>query len=163
MTRASHDPAARRAHGPEDSWVDGPHGRYWGRYGAAGLLLAHPEAGVLLQHRAAWSHHGGTWGLPGGARKAGETAAQAAIREADEEASVPPHLVEVLELSVLDLGYWSYTTVVARSSEVFEPVVGDLESLEVRWVPLDEVSALELHPGLVMAWPQLALRVHTLL
>src|SRR4051812_11138310 len=114
MTRATHDAAARRPRGPEDAWVDGPRGRYWGTFGAAGLLLAHPEAGVLLQHRVAWSHFGGTWGLLGGARKTGETPEQAAIREADEEGSVPPDAVVVLGSSVLDLGYWTYTTVLAR-------------------------------------------------
>ena len=28
MTRATHDPDARRPRGPEDSWVDGPGNRY---------------------------------------------------------------------------------------------------------------------------------------
>src|SRR6187402_2918481 len=100
MARAHHDPSARRPRGPEDVWVDGPRGRYWGGYGAAGLLLAHPEVGVLLQLRVEWSHFGGTWGLPGGARKQDEPAVEAAIREADEEAGVPPELVEVLAESV---------------------------------------------------------------
>ncbi len=159
MTRATHDSAARRPRGPEDAWVDGPQGRFWGTFGAAGLLLAHPEAGVLLQHRVGWSHFGGTWGLLGGARKAGESAEQAAIREADEEGSVPPDAVLVLGSSVLDLGYWTYTTVLARSARVFEPVVGDAESLELRWVPFGEVDGLPLHPGFGDAWPQLRARL----
>ncbi len=46
------------------------------------------SAAVLLQHRAAWSHQGGTWGLPGGARDSHETVEQAAIREAHEEAGL---------------------------------------------------------------------------
>ena len=55
-----------------DAWVEGPDGtRYWGRYGAAGLLIVSPGFEVLLQHRAAWSHFGGTWGMPGGARHEG--------------------------------------------------------------------------------------------
>ena len=163
MTRATHDPEARRPRGPEDIWVDGPRGRYWGAFGAAGLLLAHPDAGVLLQLRAVWSHLGGTWGLPGGARKAGESPAQAAIREADEEAGVPPELVTVLEESVLDLGYWSYTTVLARAEQLFTPVVGDAESDELRWVAVDDVAALPLHPGFGGAWPALRLRLDELL
>ena len=44
---------------------------------------------VLLQHRAEWSHFGGTWGIPGGARHEGESAVDAAVREAGEEAGVP--------------------------------------------------------------------------
>ena len=159
MTRAPHDPRARRPHGPGDAWVDGPQGRYWGRFGAAGLLLAHPDAGVLLQLRAEWSHLGGTWGIPGGARKADETPAQTAIREADEEAGVPPELVEVVGDSVFDVGYWSYTTVLARALELFEPIVGDAESAELRWVPFAEVAALPLHPGFGASWPELRTRL----
>src|SRR5690606_34437432 len=155
MTRAPHDPRARRPHGPGDIWVDGPEGRYWGRFGAAGLLLAHPDAGVLLQLRVGWSHFGGTWGLPGGARKQGESAEQAAIREADEEASVPPGAVTVLGTRVLDLGYWTYTTVLARASRLFEPRAGDAESVELRWVGFDQVGGLPLHPGVEASWPLL--------
>lgn len=155
MARAHHDPSARRPRGPEDVWVDGPQGRYWGNFGAAGLLLAHPEVGVLLQLRVGWSHFGGTWGLPGGARKAGETPEQAAIREADEEASVPPDAVEVLATRIFDVGYWSYTTVLAKASRLFEPAMGDAESSELRWVPFTEVAALPLHPGVAAEWPEL--------
>ncbi|AYF99233.1 NUDIX domain-containing protein [Protaetiibacter intestinalis] len=154
MTRAPHDPRARRAHGPGDAWVDGPQGRYWGRFGAAGLLLAHPEAGVLLQLRAEWSHLGGTWGIPGGARHdEHESAVAGALREADEEAGVPSELVAVLGESVWDLGYWSYTTVYGRALEFFEPVIGDAESVSLRWVAFDEVERLPLHPGLEAGWP----------
>ena len=153
--RASHDSSARRPHGPEDVWVDGPDGRYWGRYGAAGLLLAHPAAGVLLQLRVDWSHFGGTWGLPGGARKSDETPEQAAIREADEEAGVPPEAVTVLGTEVFDLGYWSYTTVLAKASRLFEPVMGDAESADLAWVPFADVAGLALHPGVARTWPSL--------
>ena len=52
-----------------DGWVEiGDGRRFWGRFGAAGLLLRDPDGRVLLQHRATWSHFGDTWGLPGGAR-----------------------------------------------------------------------------------------------
>jgi 8-oxo-dGTP diphosphatase len=159
MARAEHDPTQRRPRGPEDVWVDGPNGRFWGAYGAAGLLIAHPEDGVLLQLRAVWSHLGGTWGVPGGARKAGETAVQTAIREADEEAGVPPELVEPIEETVFDVGYWSYTTVLAWARERFTPFVGDAESLELRWVPYDDVESLPLHPGFAASWPALRTRL----
>ncbi|PZQ87792.1 MAG: NUDIX hydrolase [Leifsonia xyli] len=154
MTGAPHDPRARRPHGPGDAWVDGSEGRYWGRFGAAGLLLAHPDAGVLLQLRAEWSHLGGTWGIPGGARHdEHETAVHAALREAQEEAGVPPERVRVLGTAVWDLGYWSYTTVYARALDFFEPVIGDAESVALRWVPFADVEQLPLHPGLAAAWP----------
>lgn len=161
MARPRHDPTQRRPHGPEDAWVDGPSGRFWGCYGAAGLLIAHPADGVLLQLRAIWSHLGGTWGVPGGARKAGESAEQAAIREADEEAGVPPEFVDVIDTAVFDVGYWSYTTVLARARERFAPIVGDAESMELRWVPLAEVADLPLHPGFRASWPELRRRLET--
>jgi 8-oxo-dGTP diphosphatase len=159
MERPSHDPTQRRPHGPTDRWVDGPEGRFWGTFGAAGLLLAHPDAGVLLQHRAVWSHHGGTWGVPGGARQQDESAQLAAIREADEEAGVPPELVSVLGESVFDVGYWSYTTVLAVATEMFEPFIGDAESIAAEWVPFADVAALPLHPGLASSWPALRTRL----
>ncbi len=163
MTRATHDPAERRPRGPEDVWVDGPRGRYWGAFGAAGLLLAHPDAGVLLQLRAVWSHLGGTWGLPGGARKPGESPEAAAMREADEEAGVPPELVTILGTSVLDLGYWSYTTVIARADELFAPIIGDAESEALEWVPFGGVADLPLHSGFGAGWPELRSRLDELL
>jgi len=110
---------------------------------------------VLLQHRVAWSHFGGTWGLPGGARKQGESAVDGALREAAEEAMVPAQLLRVIHTSVFDLGYWSYTTVVTEALETFEPVIADAESTELRWVPVAEVEALPLHPGFGDAWNDL--------
>ena len=72
---------------------------YWGRHGAAGLLLRalRPDgtAAVLLQHRAPWSHQGGTWALPGGARDSDESPEDAAVREAHEEAGLSREQVRV--------------------------------------------------------------------
>jgi len=139
-----------------DAWVESPEGqRFWGAFGAAGLLVHDPDRGVLLQHRVAWSHHGGTWGLPGGARHAGESAVDGAARESAEEAGVPPAGIRPLVATVLDLGFWSYTTVTARVLRPFEPRVADAESIELRWVPVDEVDALPLHPGFGGSWPTL--------
>lgn len=143
-----------------DSWVAGPGGtRYWGRYGAAGLLVVHAHRGVLLQHRAMWSHFGGTWGMPGGARLEGEPAVDGALREANEEAGVPAEAIDVLFTTVNDLGFWSYTTVVARAIVDFEPVIADPESIELRWVPVDSVLDLPLHPGFAASWPMLRGRI----
>ena len=58
--------------GDGDGWTRCAQGhRHWGIYGAAGLLLRHDDR-ILLQHRALWSHHGGTWGVLGGARNSDE-------------------------------------------------------------------------------------------
>ena len=139
-----------------DAWVHADDGsKYWGRFGAAGLLVVDTDRGILLQHRALWSHFGGTWGLPGGARHEGESAVDGAIREANEEAAVPTDALRPRFSSTLDLGIWSYVTVVADAVTPFDPRIADPESLEVRWVPLDEVDDLPLHPGFASSWPAL--------
>ena len=149
----------RRPHGPRDpgdAWVVAPTGeRYWGRFGAAGLLAVDAERGVLLQHRVSWSHFGDTWALPGGARHQGESARDGAVREAAEEAGVPDAAVRPRALSVFDLGYWSYTTVVGDVVVPFEPTISDPESLELAWVPVDEVADHPLHPGFEASWERL--------
>lgn len=150
------DSPARRPLGSGDEWVHGPDGqKFWGKYGSAGLLTHHPERGVLLQLRASWSHFGDTWGLPGGARHEDESAVQAALREAHEEAGVLESHLRLEFESRLDLGYWSYTTVVAEAIQFFEPVIGDAESAALRWVHRSEVAELPLHPGLAASWPSL--------
>lgn len=129
--------------------------RYWGRFGAAGLLALDPTRGVLLQHRVAWSHFGETWGLPGGALHEGEAAVAGALREAHEEAGVPGTAVRPRLTSVLDLAYWSYTTLIADVTRSFEPTISDPESLELVWAPIDQVTDRPLHPGFGAAWRHL--------
>ena len=158
MTRAPLDPHAPRD--PGDAWVYAPTGeRFWGRFGAAGLLAVDPVKGVLLQHRVGWSHHGGTWALPGGALHEGESAVDGALREAFEEAGVPTAAVTVRFTSVFDVGVWTYTTVVADVVAPFDPVISDPESLELEWVPIDEVAQRPLHPGFATSWPGLRERI----
>lgn len=144
---------------PGDAWVEGKAGKFWGRFGSAGLLVFDAERGVLLQHRAMWSHHGGTWGLPGGARHEGESAVDGALREAWEEAGVPRGNVELQFTSVFDVGYWSYTTVAVRVVEPFEAVISDPESLALEWVAAGDVDKFPLHPGFGAAWPALRPRL----
>lgn len=129
--------------------------RYWGRFGAAGLLALDPERGVLLQHRVSWSHFGDTWGLPGGARHEGESAVAGALRESGEEAGVPESAVRPRLVSVFDLGYWSYTTLVGDVTMSFEPAIGDPESHALEWVPVTSVVERPLHPGFAASWEHL--------
>ncbi len=145
---------------PGDAWVYTESGtKYWGAFGAAGVLVWHREHGVLLQHRAQWSHNGGTWGIPGGARRQGETAVAGALREAHEEAGVPEDGVTVLheyvvEIPVID-GTWTYTTVVVEALDHFEPSMNDGESLALEWVAISDVDARDLHPGFAASWQTL--------
>jgi 8-oxo-dGTP diphosphatase len=143
--------------GDGDGWTYCAQGhKHWGIYGAAGLLLRHVEPDgaerVLLQHRALWSHHGGTWGVLGGARNSGETAVQAAAREAAEEAGVGAACYEVVGEFVDDHGGWSYTTVVGRAAAAFRAPQLTAESLAVDWVHVDRMHDLPLHPGFAATW-----------
>ncbi len=151
-----------RVHGDGDGWVLSETGaHYWGRHGAAGLLLRAPRPdgsrAVLLQHRAAWSHQGGTWGLPGGARDSHETVEQAAVREAHEEAGLSADQLTV-RISVVTAEVagtaWTYTTVIADVPTQVD-TVPNRESSELRWVAEDEVTELPLHPGFAASWQRL--------
>lgn len=154
-----------RVRGDGDGWVISDSGaHYWGRFGAAGLLLRAPRPdgtpAVLLQHRAVWSHQGGTWALPGGARDSHESAEETAVREAREEAGLPAERLAVratvitAELAGIGGTSWTYTTVVADADELLH-TVPNRESAELRWVGEDEVDGLPLHPGFAASWQQL--------
>ncbi len=156
-----------------NGWVQcGLGHRHWGRFGAAGLLLRrdgseHEEATtsapqILMQHRAVWTADGGTWGVPGGARDSHESAQEAALREAGEDAGIVSEGVDALEEFVDDHGGgWSYTTVLAR---LVRPVVlvPQEESEELRWVPIDDVDGLVLHGGFARTWPRLRILLERL-
>ena len=127
--------------------------RHWGRFGAAGLLAYVASGGpVLLQQRTWWSHHGGTWGLPGGARDSHETVLAAAEREAEEECGVRPGLVTPRAIFTDDHGGWSYTTVLAEAASTFEVESDYDETEDVAWVDPAKVSQLSLHPGVAEHW-----------
>ena len=145
--------------GDGDGWTRCAAGhRYWGRNGAAGLLLRDRTADrdrVVLQHRALWSHQGGTWGVPGGARDSDETVIEAALRETEEETGIVPAAVRPYGELVDDHGGWAYTTVLGVPVAPVDPEPLGGESEAVRWVDVADVDALPLHPGFAAAWPTL--------
>jgi 8-oxo-dGTP diphosphatase len=117
-----------------------------------------------MQLRAGWTHQGGSWGVPGGARDSHEDDEAAALREAHEEAAVlPAQIVVAGGLPGVEHSVWAYryvlAVVTAGALGVEDP--GDelrprtTESARLRWVPLAAVDALPLHEGLRAAWPAL--------
>ena len=123
---------------------------HWGPRGAAGLLLAQGGS-LLLQLRASWAHQGGTWSVPGGARERGETAVEAALREAHEELGLDVGAVDVRGSSVAWCGGWSYETVLAVPRTALS-IFDRAESEAHAWVPSADVAALPLHPAFRTAW-----------
>ena len=149
------------AFSPTDGWTTCSRGhRHWGLAGAAGLLVHRPGTGgveVLLQHRVEWSHHGGTWGTPGGALHPGEAPADGALREAGEELGLGAGDLVLGEQYVDDHGGWRYTTVLATPAGALDPgrLQLNAESTGVAWVPLT-APGVPLHPGFAASLPALA-------
>lgn len=148
-----------RVRGSGDGWTTcGLGHRHWGVFGAAGLLLRrgpNRDAELVLQLRSTQSHHGGTWGIPGGARDEGESAVQAALRESAEEAGIAATDLSPEGTFVDDHGGWAYTTVIATAVGDPKPRPVDHESDAVRWARPEETSRLPLHHGFARTWPRL--------
>jgi 8-oxo-dGTP diphosphatase len=141
--------------GDGNGWVRCSLGhRHWGRFGAAGLLIT-DGAQVLLQHRAAWTHEGDTWAVPGGARDSHEDPITAALREAVEETSLDPESVTPLREWVDDHGGWSYTTILAHTPAAVPVTPVNAESTAIEWWSIEAVAGLRLHHGFAAAWPTL--------
>ncbi len=103
-------------------------------------VVARPDAPTVLftQRHAGLAKHAGQISFPGGKLDAGETALQAAVREAHEETGLDPRFVT--PLGYLD-GYLTVTgyfisPVVARIDEGFELTPRDGEVDEIFEVPL---------------------------
>jgi 8-oxo-dGTP diphosphatase len=138
-----------------DGWVECACGnKHWGLNGAAGILILR-DSEILLQHRAPWVHNGDTWGIPGGARDSHESTIEGAFREAVEETGINTNLLTPLHTFTDDHGSWKYETVIARATaDLVAHEVND-ESHEVRWVHIDQVSQMPLHPSFAKSWPEL--------
>ena len=156
---------------PGDGFIDCVCGhKHWGLNGASGVLLCRRDASdgrithVLMQHRALWSAEGGKWGIPGGATADGESPLEGALRESFEEANIHPEDIDVVGSYKEDHGPWSYTTVFAfeKPGHSVEPRANDDESLEIEWVPVEQVGSLNLLAAMQTDWPRFEHRLHQL-
>jgi 8-oxo-dGTP diphosphatase len=123
---------------------------HWGADGGAGLLLRHlprdGPASYLLAQRSRWVDEGGTWGIPGGAMKSGESPKAAARREAEEEIGLLPDY-RLTGVIVQDCGGgWRFHIVCADVDEAF-PAFCLQETDATGWFTIEQMRTLPLHPG----------------
>jgi ADP-ribose pyrophosphatase YjhB (NUDIX family) len=120
---------------------------------AVGAIVVHD--GRLLMIRRGTEPAKGLWTVPGGRVEGGEYLAAAVRREVREETGLE---IEVGELAgifeVLGEPHYVILDFLATPAAATDAVAAD-DASEVRWVPLDEVSALECTPRfveLLTAW-----------
>lgn len=83
------------------------------------------------------------------------------MRESYEEANITPEDIEVVGSYREDHGPWAYTTVFAfeKPGHHVHPAANDDESMEVEWVPIDEVPNRRLLTAMRTDWPNFAARL----
>jgi len=132
---------------------------HWGALGAAGLLLSHrraEETAYLLAQRSRVVDQPGTWGIPGGAMRDGESPSDAARRELIEEIVVQPeYAVTAVQRSDCG-GGWAFWTLLGEVSEEVETYCG-AQTESTGWFTLDQMRMLDLHPEF-KAWASRNLR-----
>jgi 8-oxo-dGTP pyrophosphatase MutT (NUDIX family) len=119
---------------------------------ASNLLVVDDEGAILLQRR----RDTGQWALPGGAQDIGESPAQCAIRECEEETGIiaevtgflgvysnPAHIVEYTDGEIRQ----QYEAVYIGSPIGGVPTVND-EADGVRWVLPEQLHDLDIHPSM---------------
>jgi 8-oxo-dGTP pyrophosphatase MutT (NUDIX family) len=142
--------------GDGDGWVRCALGHtHWGKYGAAGVMIRQDRR-TVLQHRARWTHEGGTWAVPGGARDSDEDIVTAALREADEEADIDPTWLRPIGAWIADHTGWTYATIVAAPVQPLRLSSANPESEDMRWWDDEAIGAMPLHSGFALTWGELA-------
>lgn len=109
----------------------------------------------------------GSWSLPGGRQKLGETVDEAALREIREETGVAIRILDIA--GVVDLIEWvdgaidyHYTVIdVVAEWTAGEAVAGD-DAAAVTWATLDDLPTYELTPKMLEIIALAALKRRTL-
>lgn len=153
----------------EEGYRACPSGRHWGAYNAAGILpwtIWRGRVRVLLGKRGQKVHAPGTWDGFGGALTKDELPFLGALRELNEEITLPPGragaLVPAYQYFCNSCG-WLYNTYLLEleladgGDGIPAATVRDhRETSDLRWVHIDQVPACgRLHPRFAEAWPEL--------
>ena len=104
------------------------------------------NSGKLLMVKRGRNPGRGLWSVPGGRVEKGEYLNAAAVREVREETGLVVAVDRLLGiLEVVGDPHYVILDFMATLDGPAEPVAGD-DVAEVRWVPLDEVAALDCTP-----------------
>lgn len=128
-------------------------GRFWGNQGAGVVFYCPETQKILVAKRSPHVNEPNTWGTWGGAMDDGETPAEAAKREALEEAGADVEHVDpvwTFQDPHSDFRYHNYVAVVTHE---FEPHL-DWETAGYQWVTLTAPPS-PTHFGLKALWPHL--------
>jgi len=113
-----------------------------------GAVIVQDEA--LLLVRRGHGPAGGQWAVPGGRVEAGETMAEAVVREVAEETGLPvvcEHLIGWVERIDAEHHFVIFDFAATPLADD-EPLRAGDDAAEVAWVPLSQVTELDLVPGL---------------
>jgi 8-oxo-dGTP diphosphatase len=115
--------------------------------------VVHDAQGRLLLIRRGHAPSAGLWSVPGGRMEAGESEAQAVVREVAEETALRVHPEGVLGRVRID-GDGLVFTVTDWACTMLEPeqlpVAGD-DAADVAFVDAARLAALDMAPGVVAA------------
>ena len=120
---------------------------------SANAVVTNERGEILLIRRT----DNGNWSLPGGAMDLGETVADAAVREVEEETGVRCKITGLLGIYTSPAHVVQYTsdgevrqefTVVFTAEAVSGEPRTSNESSAVEWVDPSEVDAYEMHPSM---------------
>lgn len=110
-------------------------------------IIRSPDARqVLLARRGAHQHQGGRWEFPGGKVDAGESLADALVRELEEELGIRP-----LHWSAFETIDFRYPDKAVRlhfqAVTAFAGTARGREGQTIRWVALEDLAGLEFPPA----------------
>ena len=135
-----------------DRWIfcENGHG-HWGSRGGAGILFRYTpkqgESTYLLAQRAQSVDYGGSWGIPGGAIREGESPEVAARREAKEEiGEIPSFRTARVEIQDCGGGWLFHMFIADVDSPFLAYCVTETDA--TGWFTCHEMQNLALHPEL---------------
>ncbi len=114
--------------------------------------IVHDANGRLLVIRRGTAPSAGSWSIPGGRCRAGESAVSACVREVAEETGLQIEVTRWagrVEIAAPDGGVYVIDDFVCRV--VGGTLAAGDDATDARWVTRAELSRLELVPGLVAA------------